>query len=313
VARISGHRNGWQGSSPPGLIGGGHGGSFVGAPNPCAAELAAHPMIQYPDLIKERVGASVSIDLDDARLLLNRTKKHIQELRDLLGTGPATPVWSIECRRDTDGKFVYSLRTNRALLRELKAVIADAANNLVHSLDHVAAACARAGNAARSRSLYFPIAEDDAKFAEADKAVRPLVGPIFMDHFANLRTRNRRPFHPSRYSYLALMKEMARDNKHWSLSPAHSQVNAVAWMLPDAQSQTIVEIPEAHFDTSEEFEFWKTAEPAPPGMGFEIIVGLTLKGFASFPNASIDIAFDEAARLVEEVIVETERLAANTQ
>ncbi|MGY3327476.1 hypothetical protein ACVILI_000493 [Mesorhizobium sp. USDA 4775] len=252
------------------------------------------------------------IDLDDARLLLNRAKKHIQEITDLFGRQSPAPVWSIECRQDTHGKFVYSLRIHRAKLREVKPVMADAANNLVHSLDHVAAACARFANTGRSKNLYFPLADDDAKFAKFEREVRPLVGALYMDLFAKLRTQNRGPFHPNRYSYLALMREMARDNKHWNLSLAHSRANAIAWALPGAPRQTIVEIPEAHFETSEEFEFWKTAEPAPAGMGFSILVGLTLKGFASFPDASIDSAFEEAARLVEEVIMETEGAAANT-
>ncbi|MGX5805552.1 hypothetical protein ACWGS9_30660 [Bradyrhizobium sp. Arg314] len=251
----------------------------------------------------------MSVDLDDARLLFDRARKHIQEFNDLIGRQSPAPVWSIGSRKDIEGNFVYSLRIHRTTLRAMKPVIADAANNLVHSLDLVAAACARSVNAGRSRDLYFPVADDDAKFAKLDKAVRPLVGVPFMDLFAKLRVQNRQPYHPSRYSYLVLLKEMSSDNKHWSLSPAHSQANAVGWTLPGALSQTIANIPDAHFESSDEFDFWKPTEPAPAGMGFSIVLGLTVKGFASFPNASIDSAFEVVVRLVEEVIMETERLA----
>lgn len=253
----------------------------------------------------------MSIDLEDARLLLSRAKKHIQEFRDLVGRQSPTPIWSIHLQ-DADDNIVYNLRIHRATLRELKPVIADAVNNLVHSLDHVAAACARFADTGRSKNLYFPIADDDVKFAKLDKTVRPLVGSLYMDLIAKLRTQNRQPYHPSRYSYLALIKEMSADNKHWLLSVAHSQANAVGWTLPSASRQTIVEIPQAHFDTSDEFMFWKAAEPIPADTPFSIILGLTLKGFPSFPNASLDGALDEGARLVEEVIVETEKVAAGT-
>ncbi len=251
----------------------------------------------------------MSIDLDDARLLLGRAKKHVREFRGLFSRQAPTPVWSIKCSEGADSGYIYSLQINRDTLHEMKPVMADAANNLVHGLDHVAAACARLSNTGRSRNLFFPISDDDAKFALLERIVRPYVGDPYMDLFARLRTRNRQPFHPSRYSYLVLMKEMAGGNKHWNLSPAHSNANAVGWVLPGASTQTIVDIPEAHFETCDEFEFLKTAEPAPERMGFSVVLGLTLKGFASFPEASTDSAFDVAIRLVEEVIEETERLS----
>jgi hypothetical protein len=118
----------------------------------------------------------VAIDLDDAKLLLQRAKKHIQEFQARLGSNP--PTWQITTHRDADGSYVYSLNVNRNTLREVKPITADAANNLVHSLDHVAAACARLVGTGRSRSLFYPIDDNNARFATLDKRVRPRVGEI---------------------------------------------------------------------------------------------------------------------------------------
>lgn len=252
----------------------------------------------------------MSIDLDDARQLLDRANSQIAEFRALFGRQSPAPVWSIHVRQEPTGAVVYSLRINRTTLREMKPPMADAANNLAHSLDHVAAACARLAKSRRSFDLFFPISDDDAKFAKAEKKVRPLVGDASMDLFARLRAQHRGPYHPSSYSYLALMRELSGGNKHWRLSVANSHANAVAWTLPGA-SQTVVGIPKGHFDTSDEFDFWTTDERA--NVPFEILLGLTLEGIAAFPNAGIDSAFGVAARLVEEVIVETERLFATAR
>lgn len=81
---------------------------------------------------------------------------------------------------------------DRAILRELKPVIADIANNLVHALDRVAAAARVQADTGKADGLYFPITDDNGAFDIRIVEARSYV----VDDWADLFTATREQISP---------------------------------------------------------------------------------------------------------------------
>jgi len=240
---------------------------------------------------------------DDAQLLYGRAQDHVAEYNRRSGTEPL--LWQIVSGREPEsGTFTGTLILDRSLLRAMKPVIADIANNLIHSLDQVAAAASKAGSDDRPKGLYFPIAPDDLAYARKRKALEKLLDPQWLDLFDAARDKHR-PWQ----GYLWLLKEISNAAKHWELVAGGAGAAAIGWHLPGEQHQTIVDIPKDHFAANDSFVFWRDTAPAPK-LPFQIVTQHRFEGVGD-GEASVDSVFSTCSRFVADVIAESrQRLGA---
>ncbi|RUN75055.1 hypothetical protein EJC47_18455 [Sphingomonas sp. TF3] len=232
--------------------------------------------------------------LEDAQLLYGRAQDHIGAFNRLNAS-----LWQLKHGRLPDGTFTGTLVLDRAVLRAMKPVISDIANNLIHALDHVAAAVSRAASSGRPRNLYFPIAPDDAAYEVKRKPLEKLLDPQWLDLFAAVREA-----HKSYQGYLWLLKEISNSGKHWELIAGGASALALAWNPPGERQQSIVEIPRDHFAANDHFNFWKGADPV-PALPFQIITQHRFEGLDGGADASADSVFSTCSRFVADVIAES--------
>jgi hypothetical protein len=92
--------------------------------------------------------------LDDAQLLHDRAQAHRRAFNRLVGIGQNL-LWNVRRTVLADGAtHGAELVLDRAILRQTKPIVADIANNLVHALDHIAAATP--GEYRQAGSALFP-------------------------------------------------------------------------------------------------------------------------------------------------------------
>ena len=97
--------------------------------------------------------------------------------------------------------------------------MSDIANNLVHALDQVLAACARAHGTPRGH-IYYPIEDDDARFAAALNKLSKAVSPEVIALIDGARAAD--PFH----THLRTLKALSNSAKHWALAPPTAAIQA---------------------------------------------------------------------------------------
>ena len=203
-------------------------------------------------------------------------------------------LWRITDSEDSaDGTWIYRLELNRAQLTSIKPIIADCANNLVNTLDHVAAAIARANGHARVTNLYFPFGTTEKKYADSMAKYERILGRNMVQLLTEIHAEHRHEV-----PHLAATKEISRTTKHWELMPSTASARAVTWQVPGCR-QRIAQIPADTFSSSDSFDFHRGAERLP--LGFSIMIQLTLNGLSS-PIQSPDTILDCASRYVEGVI-----------
>lgn len=237
------------------------------------------------------------IDLSDACALLARARKHYEELNGLVGGGAGSDIWSIRQDRDREnGEWLYRLELDRSKLTSAKPVIADIANNVVSALDHVVAAMAKAQGQVRLRSLYFPCDKIEEDFERAiSRKVEPRIGTDMTKRLVAARDKHRHEV-----SHVAAAKQISNSGKHWELMLVASSVHGVA-VHEIGQSQRIFQVPEGAFAASDDFEFYRGAEPL-PNVPLSIAVGLSIEGLdADLPNSPTSI-FECSFRFVDDVI-----------
>jgi hypothetical protein len=235
--------------------------------------------------------------LDDAQLLYERAQEHIADCNRRDGAEPG--VWQLVSGREPEGgAFTCTLMLDRTVLRKMKPVIGDIANNLIHALDQVAAAASRAASSDRPKGLYFPIAPDDVTYAKKRRALEKLLDPPWLDLFAAVRER-----HKPWQGYLSLLKDISNSAKHWELVAGGAGAAAVAWNVPGEQRQTIVQIPRDHFAANDSFVFWRGATPVPK-LPFQIVTQHRFEGVGG-DDTSVDSVFSTCSRFVADVIAES--------
>lgn len=187
--------------------------------------------------------------LDDAQLLYDLAQTHQREFN--AGNGAcAGRLWDLRRSTSADGTtHTAELILDRTTLRELKPVIADIANNLVHALDHVAAAARVQAATGKTGRLYFPISDDDDAFYERITQAHPFIGDARADLFAAAREQHR-----AYLAYLKTVKTLSNEAKHWELRLG----TAVQWFAPDHH---IEQVPAGHFAANDCYRFWEAAEP----------------------------------------------------
>lgn len=235
--------------------------------------------------------------LEDAQLLYGRAQDHIGTFNRLNSVDAG--LWQLKDGRLPDGIFTGTLILDRAVLRAMKPVISDIANNLIHALDHVAAAASRTASSGRPRNLYFPIAPDDAAYEAKRKTLEKLLDPLWLDLFAAIRKA-----HKSYQGYLWLLKEISNSGKHWELIAGGASALALAWNPPGERQQSIVEIPRDHFAANDHFIFWQGSD-AVPSLPFQIITQHRFEGLDGAADASADSVFSTCSRFVADVIAQS--------
>jgi hypothetical protein len=212
----------------------------------------------------------VAIDLlDDAQLLHDRAQAHRRAFNALVGFGENL-LWNIRRTMLPDGAtHGAELVLDRAILRRTKPVVADIANNLVHALDHIAAAARRQANTGKAGRLYFPITVDDTQYTERIAEAAEFVGAGWAELFTAAREQHRLYL-----PYLKTIKQLSNEAKHWELRPGMAGALAVQWFAPNHR---IEQIPAGHFAAHDSFRFWEGAE-AFPNVGVQIVASFRIRG-----------------------------------
>jgi len=207
--------------------------------------------------------------LDDAQLLHDRAQAHRRAFNDVVGVGQNL-LWNVRRAILADGAtHSADLVLDRTILRRTKPIIADVANNLVHALDHIAAAARRHANTGKAGRLYFPITTDDAQYAERIAETAEFVGADWADLFTSARNQ-----HHLFLPYLKTIKQLSNEAKHWELRPGMAGAHAIQWFAP---GHRIEQIPAGHFATHDSFRFWEGPESF-PNVGVQIVASFRIRG-----------------------------------
>jgi hypothetical protein len=234
-------------------------------------------------------------DLDDARALLARARKHYAEFNDLVRPSNGRGLWQMIERRDPGtGEWFYRLHLDRGRLIDAKPIIADSATNIASALDHVAAALAKANGHDRLTDLHFPWGFADEAFAKKLAKVALVIGADMAKVLADARAKWRHEVH-----HVEAAKQISNTGKHWKLMfPAGS---ALAVALHNPGSQQIFEIQAGAFAEADTFEYHRGKDRLPL-VPSSVVVGLRLGGLdEGLPN-SPDSVFDCSFRFVQGVI-----------
>src|SRR4051812_24837016 len=167
---------------------------------------------------------SVRPNLEDARALLARARKHFAEFSELVHRREGRGLWRITESRDPNtGEWLYRLHMDRQRLIEAKPVIPDCATNIVSALDHVAAAIAKANEHDRLRWLYFPWGFTDEASDKSLAKVESVLGAEMTRVLAIARNKHRHEIH-----HVEAAKQISNSGKHWELMFTTGSAYAVA-------------------------------------------------------------------------------------
>jgi hypothetical protein len=197
----------------------------------------------------------------DAQAWYDRAQQHIREYRAVLD-GDRRRIWSVDSRRRDDGSFVYSLTFDRGLLFLLKPIACETANALFQSLDNIIAAAARSAGVERTPQIAWPWAME----SDPDSAPPGRLRPAIDGRLAQLRKRGMpEPWislieetfamPAAGLEHIDVLKEVSLSGKHWELVPTSADALAIAWLPDGAGQQVVVEIPNGHFSTEDEYVF----------------------------------------------------------
>lgn len=230
----------------------------------------------------------------DSRALLARAKTHHSELVGLWHREGADPLWSIKEARLDDGRFSYRLKLNRASLTQARPIMADTANNIVSSLDHLISAAARRNGHGREVRTYFPWLFDDELFRRALERTRKLTGDEVANAIEHIWFNNgfERP-------HLRAAKELSNSGKHWELLHSVSGVHGVQIEAPG--DRRIFDIPSDAFENADLYEFLLSDRPV-GNVPFSILLSLAVRGLPDEVPSSPDSIFECALRLAERII-----------
>jgi len=233
---------------------------------------------------------------EDARSLRDRAQRHFDEFQQLIGRSANPPLWEVKEYPDGDGgTFTYALHLNHDILTKVKPVAADAANNLVHSLDQLVGAAARLHGRGRHRNLYFPWILDEIAFERQLRALEQLIGTGAVTAIREVRNR-----HKAALPHIHAVKTVSNSGKHWALTPSTSSAAAVAVNLP-GQPQKIWDIPPAAFEGSEAYDFAVGVQRM-QGVPFMVLLQFAFEGLGEGVPASPDDIFSWAFRYVKDMI-----------
>ncbi|AXX98054.1 hypothetical protein [Profundibacter amoris] len=237
------------------------------------------------------------IDLTDANALIARSEKHYADYKNKM-----SGLTSIAKKQDPkDGKWIYTLVFNGRLLIDGKAILSDAANNLVSAMDHIASAMARQNGVLQNPRFYCPFHTTETEFQIKLGGVTRHIGnanaAILNQHYQANRQE---------VIHVDALKQLANTGKHWELAVPAISPHTIG-MNQENGPQKFIEIPESIFANSTEtgFEFYREKEP----MWDESIYLITkeeIVGLTDHHPHSPDTIFSCSTRYVKALITEIE-------
>lgn len=240
------------------------------------------------------------VNLDDARALIARARKHFTEFNTLVHPQEGSGLWQTTERRDPrTGEFFYRLHMDRQRLIEAKPIIADSATNVASALDHVAAAIAKANGHGRLKDLHFPWGFIDQAFDRALSKVEPVLGAEMASVLAEARAKNRHGVH-----HVEAAKQISNSGKHWELLFTAGAAHGVALHVPGS-GQRIFQVPANAFDDADAFEYHRGAKRL-PSVPLSIVVGLKIDGLDDRLPKSPASILECSFRFVDAVIAAVE-------
>ena len=166
---------------------------------------------------------------DDPRLLVENAKGHIDRLEAGIQRFRANQAYTTFVEPNVEKtEYVHKLRLAGGPDRRLKAVAADAANNLRSALDHVASESARLNGASKITDIHFPFRATAAELelALAHKSLAKKVPAETLAYFRALK-----PYKGGN-DRLYVLTQISNRNKHWSLTPMIHDTFAAKVFLP---------------------------------------------------------------------------------
>ena len=216
------------------------------------------------------VVSSMRPNLDDARALLARARKHFAEFNALVHPRNEPGLWrTTEAYDPRTTAWFYCLHMDRQRLIAAKPIISDSATNLMSALDHVVAAIAKANGRGRLR-LYFPWGFTDEAFGKALAEVERKLS-LELNVLADARKKHRHEVH-----HVEAAKQISNSGKHWELMFATGSAHGVSLYVPGS-GQRIFQVPANSFAEADVFEFYGGPNRL-PRVPLNILVGLTIGG-----------------------------------
>ncbi|MBA3066874.1 MAG: hypothetical protein FP825_00110 [Hyphomonas sp.] len=247
------------------------------------------------------------LNLDDARALLERARKHYAEFDALVRPRGGLGLWKLTEGRDPrTGEYFYQLEIDRQKLIEAKPIIADGATNIASALDHVVAAIAKANGHARSRSLYFPLGFTDDMFAKAMNKVQPFIGSEMAGVLTTVRGARRHEV-----PHVEAAKQISNSGKHWELMLASEAAHGIGINVP-GEGQRFFDLPANAFVNASAFEYHRSTERLPQ-VPHSIVIGQTIGGLDESLPKSPNSIFECSFRFVEAVLSAVQGSAARVQ
>lgn len=186
---------------------------------------------------------------EDARLLLQRARKHEQELYSEM-----RKLWRVQRIARIGDQYRYRLTFHREGQPGLRPIAADIANNLRHSLDHLAAEAARQHldmpdlDHQTRQKIKFPFPRWDDSLELSVAPLAPYVSKKICDQIEMVwRSPVTHPY------YLHVVRVVSGAAKHWELRSIEPRILA---LQPVPSEGPPIAIPKGHFDQNNSFE-WK--------------------------------------------------------
>ena len=229
----------------------------------------------------------------DVHLMISRAKKHEQEFNALL-SGQGDSAWWYISENNSDVGYCYAVVIRCQKLRELKPVVADLCNNLVHALDQLIAALTRANGRDNAGKLFFPWVLDERKFHKNLRLLEKTIGPEACDC---IRAARKQCENDIVHAHLA--KEISNAGKHWELVPSSAVIPAITFMFGDGSSK-IFELPSNSLEENLYFEFYDGLEKL-EACPIRAVIGLRLAGISEDQVSPLSV-FAAAFQYVEAVV-----------
>lgn len=151
---------------------------------------------------------------ESPKLLLNRAQENLLDFKArqsaFFNTKPYARFVEIDPKT---GHEIHKLRFTAKVPGSIRAVVADALNNIRHSLDHAVTASAQAVHVKRFKGLYFPFAKDADDFERVIGSKCAGVHPEVVDYIRGLKP------YPGGHTLLSTLTKLSGANKHQLLAP----------------------------------------------------------------------------------------------
>lgn len=235
----------------------------------------------------------MTVDLSDAIALAYRSQHHLDDYNAAIDSRHGGLIQIRVRNGEQAGEFIYSLFEDRQRLIKAKPILADAATNVISSLDNVAGAIARSRGHGRLRSLYFPMGLTDDEFEGKLDRARRHIGDEMAEVISKVRA--------ARYEHVhaEAAKEISYSGKHWELMPTFGAANAIAITRPGLP-QRIFQIPGDAFASTDEHIFHQGEYLSDRPM--QLLYGFKVEGLPDGLPTSPDTIIQCALRYARAVI-----------